>query len=231
MVKQEIISEIKNNVILGRIDKYDEGFYGDMEGEPGVLELVKEAIKQNISTEEVLTEGLSASMDVVGQKYQSGEYLVPDMLASAECVSAGMDLLEPLLVKSNIETKGQVVMATVEGDLHDIGKNIVATMLKGAGYTINDLGTGVPAPKIIEAAKKNNADYIGLSALLTTTMVKMQSVIELLKSEGLRDKVKVLIGGAPTSPEFAKKIGADAYCEDAFSTLEIMKQFKRDYER
>jgi 5-methyltetrahydrofolate--homocysteine methyltransferase len=160
---------------------------------------------------------------VVGQKYQSGEYLVPDMLASAECVSAGMDVLEPFLVNSNIETKGQVVMATVEGDLHDIGKNIVATMLKGAGYAINDLGTGVSALKIIEAAKKTNAQYIGLSALLTTTMVKMQSVIELLKSEGMRDDAKVLIGGAPTSPEFAEKIGADAYCEDAFATLEIIK--------
>jgi 5-methyltetrahydrofolate--homocysteine methyltransferase len=225
MNKHELINEIKKNVILGRIDKNDEGFNGDMEGEPGTLELIDEAVKHDIPAETLLTEGLSASMDVVGQKYQSGEYLVPDMLASAECVSAGMDILEPLLVNSTIETKGQFVMATVEGDLHDIGKNIVSTMLKGAGYAINDLGTGVTAAKIIETAKSVSAEYIGLSALLTTTMVKMQSVIDLLKAEGMRENVKVLIGGAPTSPEFAEKIGADAYCADAFATLEVIKQF------
>ena len=165
-------------------------------------------------------------MAIVGEKYDSKEFLIPDMLASAECVGAAMDILEPHMINSNVETKGRFVIATVEGDLHDIGKNIVATMLKGAGYEVKDLGSGVSAQKILEAVKKHNAQFVGLSALLTTTMIKMESVVSLLKSNGLRNQVKVLIGGAPTSPEFAKKIGADAHCRDAFEAIDTIKSFQ-----
>jgi 5-methyltetrahydrofolate--homocysteine methyltransferase len=158
-------------------------------------------------------------MEEVGKLYESGEYLIPDMLASAECVSEVMDMLESKLVGEDVESKGQFVIATVEGDLHDIGKNIVTTMLKGAGFEVRDLGSGVKADKIVQAVKETDAQYVGLSALLTTTMGHMQEVIDGLKKEGLRDKVKVLIGGAPVSEEFAQKIGADYYCEDAFDAI------------
>ena len=219
---EELISGIKENVIMGRVDSSDEGFDGKMEGNPGVSELVGEAIKKDLLVRRVI-DSLSEAMVTVGQKYDSGEYLIPDMLASAESVGAAMDILEPHLIGSNVETKGVFLIATVEGDLHDIGKNIVATMLKGAGYEIKDVGTGVSAEKIVEAIEYYDAKFVGLSALLTTTMVKMQSVIELMDSKGIRSKVKVLVGGAPLSSEFAQKIGADAYCKDAFHAIDVLK--------
>jgi 5-methyltetrahydrofolate--homocysteine methyltransferase len=160
----------------------------------------------------------------VGEKFEKKEYLIPDMLASAECVGVAMDLLAPHLIKAGVESKGKFVIATVKGDLHDIGKNIVAIMLKGAGYQVIDLGTDVSADRITAAVKENQASFLGLSALLTTTMRVMGEVVEQLKEEGIRDRVKVLIGGAPTSIEFAHEIGADAYCKDAFQALEIMKK-------
>jgi 5-methyltetrahydrofolate--homocysteine methyltransferase len=145
------------------------------------------------------------------------------MLASAECVGVAMDILSPHLMKAGVKSKGTFVIATVAGDLHDIGKNIVAIMLKGAGYQIIDLGTDVSADRIIGAVKENEAPFIGLSALLTTTMRVMAEVVRKLEQEGLRDKVKVLIGGAPTSAAFAQEIGADAYCRDAFDAIDILK--------
>ena len=223
MDTEMLISEIKENVIMGRVDSSDEGFDGNMEGQPGVSELIEQAITHNVSIKQII-ESLSDAMAIVGKKYESNEYLIPDMLASAESVGAAMDILEPHLLDSDVKSKGVFVIATVEGDLHDIGKNIVATMLKGAGYEVKDLGTGVSDTKILEAVKQHNAQFVGLSALLTTTMIKMRSVIELLKAEGLRDKVTVLIGGAPTSPEFAQEIGANAHCRDAFDALETMEK-------
>ena len=225
MNSENILDQIKLNVISGRVDETDEGFDGDMEGQPGVTELVEQAVNESVSIQQII-DVLSSGMEVVGEKYDSKEFLIPDMLASAECVGAAMDILEPHMINSDVETKGRFVIATVEGDLHDIGKNIVATMLKGAGYEVRDLGTGVSAEKILEAVKKHNAQFVGLSALLTTTMIKMESVVGLLKSNGLRDSVKVLIGGAPTSPEFAKKIGADAHCRDAFEAIDTIKNLQ-----
>ena len=219
---EEIIKEIKENVIMGRVDSSDEGFDGNMEGKPGVSELVKDTIKEDIPVKQVI-DSLSEAMVVVGQKYDSGEYLIPDMLASAESVGAAMDILEPHLIGADVESKGVFVIATVKGDLHDIGKNIVATMLKGAGYEVKDIGTGVSTEKIVEAIEHYDAKFVGLSALLTTTMIEMQSVIELMESKGIRSKVKVLIGGAPVSSEFAKKIGADVYCKDAFHAIDTLK--------
>jgi 5-methyltetrahydrofolate--homocysteine methyltransferase len=220
---EEILQKIKDNVVQGRLEKEDEGIEGDMAGQPGVIDLVKEAIDKKVSPKDILIEGLTAGMQEVGEQYEAGEYLIPDMLAAAECVGSSMDLLEPLLKGGDSLDKGCFVIATVEGDLHDIGKNIVATMLKGSGYRVKDLGTGIPTADIVEAVREHQADYVGLSALLTTTMPHMQETVEKLKQEGLRDRVRVLIGGAPTSEEFAKSIGADAYCRDAFDAIKMLK--------
>ena len=163
--------------------------------------------------------------EVVGEKYATREYFIPDMLASAEAVGAAMDMLKPLLEASNVETKGKFVIATVKGDIHDIGKNIVAILLKGAGYEVNDLGTDVATEKIVEIVREYKPDYLGLSALLTTTMVVMGEVIEALRENGLRDKVKVLIGGAAVSDEYAQEIGVDAYCVDGFHAIKVLDAF------
>lgn len=216
----DILDKIKENLIAGRVDSQDEGFSGDMEGQPGVIELVEEAIDKKISASDILTRSLNPGMEEVGQLYEKGEYLIPDMLASAECVGEAMDVLKPLLVKENVEKSKKFVIATVEGDLHDIGKNIVATLLQGSGFDVIDVGTGVKAEKIVDKVKETNAQYLGLSSLLTTTMGHMKEVIEKLEEEKIREKVKVVIGGAPVSEEFAQKIGADYYCEDAFDAIE-----------
>jgi len=148
------------------------------------------------------------------------------MLASAEAVGEAMDILKPLLEALNVETKGKFAILTVKGDIHDIGKNIVAILLKGAGYEVNDLCTDVPTEKIVEIVREYKPDYLGLSALLTTTMVAMGEVIEALKENGLRDKVKVSIGGAAVSNEYAKEIGADAYCVDGFEAISVLDAFQ-----
>ncbi|OPL09326.1 MAG: hypothetical protein AVO34_13625 [Firmicutes bacterium ML8_F2] len=196
----------------------------DYTGEPGVAELVEEALKNGVPTDKILLDGLSAGMEKVGQKYETGEYFIPDMLAAAEAVEAGMTIMEPYLIKEGVaEGKGRVVMATVEKDLHDIGKNLVSIMLKGAGFTVIDLGVDVPADRIVEVAEEEGAGLVGLSALLNTTMAGMEKVIARLEQKGLRDKIKVMIGGAPTSEDFAREIGADAYGKDAFAAIREAK--------
>jgi len=219
----ELLEKIALNVIQGRVEAEDDGFDEGYEGQPAVIELVEEAIKQGINPGDILIEGLTASMEEVGKKFESGEYLIPDMLAAAEAVGAGMDLLTPHLLKAGVESKGKFVIATVAGDLHDIGKNIVAIMLKGAGYEVIDLGVDVSTDKIISTVKKTQAPYLGLSALLTTTMRNMEEVVEKLKEEGMRNQVKICIGGAPTSQDFSDKIGADTHCVDAFAVLDWLK--------
>ena len=223
MDQQILVEKIAFNVIQGRLEAEDEGFDEGFEGKPAVTELVKKAIRDGVDPKSIVLEALTGSMEVVGEKFESGEYLIPDMLASAECVGVAMDLLSPYLLKAGVETKGKFIVSTVQGDLHDIGKNIVSIMLKGAGYEVIDLGTDVPADRIIGAVKEHHAPFLGLSALLTTTMRVMEDVIEKLKEEGIRERVKVLIGGAPTSKEFADKIGADAHCRDAFEATDILK--------
>jgi 5-methyltetrahydrofolate--homocysteine methyltransferase len=219
----ELLEKIALNVIQGRVEAEDDGFDEGYEGQPAVIELVEEAIEQGINPGDILIKGLTASMEEVGKKFESGEYLIPDMLAAAEAVGAGMDLLTPHLLKAGVESKGKFVIATVAGDLHDIGKNIVAIMLKGAGYEVIDLGVDVSTDKIISTVKKTQAPYLGLSALLTTTMRNMEEVVEKLKEEGMRNQVKVCIGGAPTSQDFSDKIGADTHCVDAFAVLDWLK--------
>ncbi len=219
----ELLDKIALNVVQGRVEAEDEGFDEGFEGQPAVIELVEEALAQGISAGDILIKGLTASMDEVGRKFEKGEYLIPDMLAAAEAVGEGMDLLVPHLLKEGVESKGKFVIATVAGDLHDIGKNIVAIMLKGAGYEVIDLGVDVSTAKIIQTVKESRAPFLGLSALLTTTMRNMEEVVATLKEQGLRDKVKVCIGGAPTSQEFSDKIGADTHCVDAFAVLDWLK--------
>ncbi|MCK4361689.1 MAG: corrinoid protein [Dehalococcoidia bacterium] len=220
-MSEDIITLLKENVIQGRKTQDDEGIDEELTG-PGVVELTQSALDHDISPAVIIKQGLTAGMQVVGEKFSTKEYFIPDMLASAEAVGAAMDILKPLLEASNVETKGKFAIVTVKGDIHDIGKNIVAILLKGAGYEVNDLGADVPTEKIVEIVREYKPDYLGLSALLTTTMVAMGEVIEALKENGLRDKVKVLIGGAAVSNEYAKEIGADAYCVDGFEAIRVL---------
>jgi 5-methyltetrahydrofolate--homocysteine methyltransferase len=223
MERDEFIKAIAFNVVQGRVEAEDEGFDDGLEGQPGVTELVNEALDKGVEPKDIVIDALTKSMEEVGEKFERDEYLIPDMLASAECVGVAMDILSPHLMKAGVKSKGKFVIATVAGDLHDIGKNIVAIMLKGAGYQIIDLGTDVSVERIIGAVKENEAPFIGLSALLTTTMRVMGEVVKNLEQEGLRDSVKVLIGGAPTSAAFAQEIGADAFCKDAFEAIDVLK--------
>lgn len=223
MDNKELIEKISFNIVQGRVEAEDEGFDEGFEGQPAVTELVKEALETGIDPKTIVINGLTRAMEIVGEKFEREEYLIPDMLASAECVGVAMDIMSPHLLKAGVESKGKFVIATVSGDLHDIGKNIVSIMIKGAGYEVIDLGADVPTPAIVQAVKENQAPYLGLSALLTTTMRVMQEVIDKLKEEGLRENVKILIGGAPTSRAFADQIGADAHCKDAFEAIEVMK--------
>jgi 5-methyltetrahydrofolate--homocysteine methyltransferase len=219
---QELLEKIAFNVIQGRVNTEDEGFEEGFEGQPGVTELVNEAIAKHIDPKMIVVEGLTKAMEEVGGKFERKEYLIPDMLASAECVGVAMDILGPHLIRSGVESKGKFIIATVAGDLHDIGKNIVAIMLKGQGYEVIDLGTDVSADSIIDAVKQDGVMFLGLSALLTTTMRQMEQVINKMQEEGVRDSVQVFIGGAPTSQEYAEKIGADAHCKDAFQLIDIL---------
>lgn len=225
-MSEDIIALLKENVIQGRKTQDDEGIDDKLSGTPGVVELTQSALEKNVPPGAIITQALTAGMQVVGEKFSTKEYFIPDMLASAEAVGAAMDILKPLLEASHIEAKGKFAIATVKGDIHDIGKNIVAILLKGAGYEVNDLGIDVPTEKIVEFVREEKPDYLGLSALLTTTMTEMGVVIEALKDNGFRDKVKVLIGGAAVSDEYAEKIGADAYCVDGFHAIKVLDAFQ-----
>jgi len=220
---ENLISLIKQNVIQGRKTAEDEGIDADLTG-PGVLELTNQALEKGIPASTIIQDGLTAGMQIVGDRYSKKEFFIPDMLASAEAVGAAMEVLKPLLEGSEAETKGKFAIATVRGDIHDIGKNIVATLLKGAGYEVVDLGIDVPTEKIVDFVRNERPQALGLSALLTTTMVVMAEVINALKDAGLRESVKVVIGGAAVSPEYAKEIGADAYCADAFEAVKVLER-------
>ena len=224
-MSEDIVSMLKENVIQGRKTRDDMGIDETLSGTPGVVELVQSALDSNITADVIIKQALTAGMEVVGEKFSTREYFIPDMLASADAVGAAMDILKPLLEASSIETKGKFIIATVKGDIHDIGKNIVAILLKGAGYEVHDIGIDVPEDKIIDVVKAEKPDYLGLSALLTTTMTEMDVVIKALKKNGLRDGVKVLIGGAAVSDEYAEEIGADAFCADGFQAIKVLESF------
>lgn len=191
---------------------------------PEVKELVQKAIDEGEDVEKVLNEGLVAGMNVVGAKFKANEFYVPEVLIAARAMKAGMKILRPILAEKNIKGVGTVVLGTVRGDLHDIGKNLVAMMLEGAGFEIIDLGVDVSPEKFIETAKEKKADLVGLSALLTTTMPSMKDVVKAVGDSGLKDKVKVMIGGAPLTQSYADEIGADGYAPDAASAVDEVKQ-------
>ncbi len=220
---EDIINLIRENVIQGRVTRDDEGIEEGMVGQPGVSELTSEALTQGLDVGEVIKKGLTAGMAVVGQKFETKEYFIPDMLASAEAVGVAMEILEPHLTKSGIKPKGKIIVATVKGDLHDIGKNIVSILLRGAGYTVKDLGNDIAPQTIVDAVKKEHPQFLGLSALLTSTMAQMRDTVQALNESGLRDTVKVIIGGAPVSEEFAQSIGADGYGADGFQAVAIVE--------
>jgi 5-methyltetrahydrofolate--homocysteine methyltransferase len=198
---------------------YDCILEGDM---AGTSQAVQSAIDAGLPAGQIMNEGMIAAMAEVGRLFEEGEYFVPEMLIAARAMKSGLALIQPLLVDSGIKPAGKIAVGTVKGDLHDIGKNLVAMMLEGAGFEIMDLGTDVPPEKFVEAAK-SGVDLIGLSALLTTTMPSMESTIKALVAAGLRDQVKVIIGGAPVTPEYAARIGADGYAPDASQAANLAK--------
>ena len=191
---------------------------------PKVKELVQKAVDEGEDVEKILNEALLAGMSVVGDKFKRNEFYVPEVLIAARAMKAGMEVIRPFLVEKNIKGEGTVVLGTVKGDLHDIGKNLVGMMLEGAGFEVVDLGVDIPAEKFIQVAKEKNADIIGLSALLTTTMPAMKDVIAALTKEGIRKNVKVMIGGAPVTQDYADEIGADGYAPDAASAVDKAKE-------
>lgn len=191
-------------------------YQGVLNGEREVVvEAVREAIDAKLPAETILKEGMMRAMAETGRLFEEGEYFVPELLIAARAMQGGMDLLKPLLVAAEIEPVGRIVIGTVKGDLHDIGKNLVSMMLEGAGFKVIDLGSDVDAEKFVDAVKTNQAQIVGMSALLTTTMTNMPVVIQALKNAGLRDGVKVMIGGAPVTKAYADQIGADGYAPDA----------------
>ena len=183
-----------------------------------VERLVQEALAANVPVKDILEKGLIAGMSVIGAKFQNNEVYVPEVLIAARAMNKGMAILEPAMVKAGIQPVGSIAVGTVKGDLHDIGKNLVAMMFKGAGFKVLDLGIDVAPEKFVEAAKANNCELIGLSALLTTTMPAMKDIITAVRAAGL--KAKVLIGGAPVTQAYADEIGADGYSPDAASAVQ-----------
>ncbi len=191
---------------------------------PAAAAETQAALDSGVPAEEILFKGCIPAMEEVGRLFEEGEKFVPEMLISARAMSAAMGLLRPILVEAGVETIGTVVIGTVAGDLHDIGKNLVKMMLEGAGFEVIDLGVDVGADKFVETAREKKANIIGLSALLTTTMPGMKAVIDALQEAGVRDEIKVMIGGAPITQDFADEIGADGFAPDASSAVRKAKQ-------
>jgi 5-methyltetrahydrofolate--homocysteine methyltransferase len=206
----KIFEDISGEVVKGQADS--------------VKKLAQKALSQDASAEDILNNGLVEGMNIVGEKFKNNEFFIPEVLVSARAMNAGLDVLKPFLAEANVKPKGKVVIGTVKGDLHDIGKNIVGMMLQGAGFEIVDLGADVPKEKFFEFIKKEQADVIGMSALLTTTMIYMKEVIQGLKETGLKGKVKVMVGGAPVTQAYADQIGADGYAADAASAVDLTKR-------
>ena len=185
--------------------------------------LTSEALEAGLPAATVLQDGLIAGMNVVGEQFRLKEIFLPDLLLAARAMYAGLEILRPLLAKEGVPLRGKVVIGTIKGDLHDIGKNLVGIMLKGAGFEVIDLGHDVEPEAFVDTAVREEAGLIGMSALLTTTMTRMRDVVGLVESRGLSDKIKVIVGGAPLSPEFAREIGADDYASDGATAVERVK--------
>ncbi len=211
MANERLFEEMTNAVIAGVPDK--------------ARELANEVLRAEIDPLVAIEKGFKPGMDIVGEGFAKGELFIPDLMMSGEAMKAAITTLEPELQKrkQELKTLGKVVIGTVQGDIHEIGKTLVATMLSANGFEVHDLGVDVSPLRIVDAVREVNADVVGLSALLTTTMLNQEAVILTLKEAGLRDRVKVIIGGVPTSPEWASEIGADAYAENATEAVEVVK--------
>ena len=206
----ELLGKMAESLIAGKVDE--------------VSDLTQQALDANVSSKDILEKGLLAGMDVVGKRFKANEMFIPEVLRCAKCMHGAMEILRPLLAETGVETAGTFVIGTVKGDLHDIGKNLVGMMFEGAGFKVIDLGIDLDPAAFVEAIKEHNANLFGMSALLTTTMPKMGETINAIKEAGLRDQVKIMIGGAPVTGEFAKEIGADAYASNAASAVDKGKE-------
>jgi 5-methyltetrahydrofolate--homocysteine methyltransferase len=223
MTVNELLSKIISNVIEGREDK-NAPFPEEKVGAPGVKELTQQAVEQEIDVNEIINKGLLPGMKVVGEKFETGEFFLPDLLIAAKALQAGMGVLKQLLVKSKVKSLGKAAVGTVKGDMHDMGKTLVKLMFEGAGFEVIDLGIDVPKEKFINIIKEEKVQLLGMSSLLTTTMLEMGAVIKALKDEGLRNSVKVMVGGAPVTEQFAEKIEADGYAIDAVRAVARAKE-------
>lgn len=203
------ISEIYNNILDGQRTK--------------IADNVRAALAAGVKPEIILNEGMVAAMSEVGKLFEEGEYFVPEMLVSARAMQEGLSVLKPVLVQENIKAAGKIVIGTVQGDLHDIGKNLVAMMLEGAAFEVIDLGTDVAPDKFVAAIETSGAQIVAMSALLTTTMGNMKTIIDAIQAAGLRGKVKIMVGGAPLSTQYANQIGADGYSQDASQAVALAK--------
>jgi 5-methyltetrahydrofolate--homocysteine methyltransferase len=206
----ELLGKMAESLIAGKVD--------------AVTDLTQQAIDENLSPKDILEKGLLAGMEVVGKRFKANEMFIPEVLRCAKCMHGAMELLRPLLVEAGVETAGTFVVGTVKGDLHDIGKNLVGMMFEGAGFKVIDLGIDLEPAAFVEAIKEHKASLFGMSALLTTTMPKMAETINAIKEAGIRDQIKIMIGGAPVTAEFAKEIGADAYASNAASAVDKGKE-------
>jgi 5-methyltetrahydrofolate--homocysteine methyltransferase len=207
---RECIDHLKNAIVKRELNR--------------VEDLVRKAIQEGVDLNLIINDALIAAMDIVGQRFTEGEIFIPEMLGSALTLKKGLEIIKPLLKESNIIAKGTIVMGTVKGDLHDIGKNLVIMMWEGAGFHVIDLGVNVSVEKFVQHVQEIKPEILGLSALLTTTLPEMKEVIDALNQKGLRTSVKVIVGGAPVDETFAKKIGADGYGKDAAEAVRVAKQ-------
>ena len=206
----ELLAKMAESLIAGKVDE--------------VKELTQQALDANLSPKDILEKGLLAGMEVVGKRFKANDMFIPEVLRCAKCMHGAMEILRPLLAETGVETAGTFVIGTVKGDLHDIGKNLVGMMFEGAGFQVVDLGIDLEPAAFVEAIKEHKASLFGMSALLTTTMPKMSETINAINEAGIRDQVKIMIGGAPVTAEFAKEIGADAYASNAASAVDKGKE-------
>jgi 5-methyltetrahydrofolate--homocysteine methyltransferase len=207
----EILEQISTAVIEGDVDE--------------IADLTEDALDEGLSAQEILDNGLMAGMDYVGVEFKAGNMFVPEVLRSAKTMQTSMEILQPLLTAAGVKRVGKVLLGTVKGDLHDIGKNLVGMMCEGAGFEIKDLGRDIAPDAFVQAVKEYEPDVVGMSALLTTTMRSMEHTIKALEEAGLRDKVKIMIGGAPVTQTFSDQIGADGYASNAAAAADLAKSF------
>ena len=202
-----ILEDIQNCVLDGELDE--------------IKDLVQKAVDEGIDPAAIINDGLIVGMNIVAPLFKSGEMFVPEVMESADTMNEGMQVVKPLITDADMPTKGKVIIGTVNGDPHDIGKNLVVLMMESRGYTVIDMGVDVKEEQFVEAIKEHKPDIVGMSSLLTTTMMKIDDTIKMINESGLRDQVKIIIGGAPISQEFADDIGADGYSEDASTAVEL----------